>query len=407
MDPNTIEQFKSITNCDDHVAKFFLESAGGDVEAAITNYFNSGGSMNAPSDSDDLYGNDDDGDVNMTPQATPITSVPSGGRTLGGSGVPSTNYVPPQSTTSSTTAKKPTPSYGGGRKIASVRDFNSGDDDKPNSKDNKYYAGGSRTSGQQIIGGNGSDDDDDDHFADKIFKAAQERGAKTKSEHDDEQRRNKPTFEGSGRRLGNTEQSSSLIPSEQKRKEKEVTITFWHDGFTVDDGPLRGYDDPQNQQFMDAINKGFAPRELAEPGVDIAVNLINRKTDKYTEQPKNFKAFVGSGRSLGAQSSSSASSSSSSSTVTKPTTSTPTLKFEVDPNQPTTSLQIRLADGGRLVGKFNLNHTIGHIRQFIRNSKPSGDFDIMTQFPNKVLTDDHLTIEEAGLKGAAIIQKMK
>ena len=37
----------------------------------------------------------------------------------------------------------------------------------------------------------------------------------------------------------------------------------------------------------------------------------------------------------------------------------------LDPTQPTTTVQIRLADGTRLVSKFNHTHTVNDIRQFI------------------------------------------
>lgn len=42
-----------------------------------------------------------------------------------------------------------------------------------------------------------------------------------------------------------------------------------------------------------------------------------------------------------------------------------TEKLNVDASQPTTSIQIRLADGSRLSGRFNLSHTIDDIRTFI------------------------------------------
>jgi len=40
-------------------------------------------------------------------------------------------------------------------------------------------------------------------------------------------------------------------------------------------------------------------------------------------------------------------------------------KFEVDQTKPTTSVQIRLADGTRMVCRMNLTHTVGDIRNFI------------------------------------------
>jgi len=35
------------------------------------------------------------------------------------------------------------------------------------------------------------------------------------------------------------------------------TLTFYKNGFTVDDGPLREFKDPQNKAFLSNINKGY------------------------------------------------------------------------------------------------------------------------------------------------------
>ena len=37
----------------------------------------------------------------------------------------------------------------------------------------------------------------------------------------------------------------------------------------------------------------------------------------------------------------------------------------INPEEPTTTLQIRLADGKRLVSKFNHSHTVNDVRNFI------------------------------------------
>lgn len=34
-------------------------------------------------------------------------------------------------------------------------------------------------------------------------------------------------------------------------------ITFWRDGFSVEDGPLMRYDEPANAQLLDEINTGY------------------------------------------------------------------------------------------------------------------------------------------------------
>ncbi len=45
----------------------------------------------------------------------------------------------------------------------------------------------------------------------------------------------------------------------------------------------------------------------------------------------------------------------------------PALTWEgADESQPTTSIQLRLADGSRMVAKFNLSHTVGDIRRWGR-----------------------------------------
>ena len=35
-------------------------------------------------------------------------------------------------------------------------------------------------------------------------------------------------------------------------------LTFWRDGFSVEDGPLMRYDDPNNAQILEEINSGYS-----------------------------------------------------------------------------------------------------------------------------------------------------
>ena len=34
-------------------------------------------------------------------------------------------------------------------------------------------------------------------------------------------------------------------------------LTFWRDGFSVEDGPLMRYDDPNNAQILEEIKSGY------------------------------------------------------------------------------------------------------------------------------------------------------
>jgi len=42
----------------------------------------------------------------------------------------------------------------------------------------------------------------------------------------------------------------------------DVKVTLWANGFQVDDGELRSYDDPANKDFMKDLNEGYVPKEL-------------------------------------------------------------------------------------------------------------------------------------------------
>lgn len=35
-----------------------------------------------------------------------------------------------------------------------------------------------------------------------------------------------------------------------------MVLKMWQNGFSVDDGPLRGYDDEANREFLDSIRRG-------------------------------------------------------------------------------------------------------------------------------------------------------
>lgn len=90
------------------------------------------------------------------------------------------------------------------------------------------------------------------------------------------------------------------------------------------------------------------------------------------------------------------------------TAATPSEGLVVDDSLPSTSIQIRLADGSRIVTHFNLHHTVNDIHAFIDASRPGTARNYQLQmmgFPPKVLADQAQTIEQAGLANSVIIQK--
>lgn len=70
-------------------------------------------------------------------------------------------------------------------------------------------------------------------------------------------------FSGGGHTLGSDDVESTFIPDPHAAPAAatdEIAIrhlTFWRDGFTVEDGPLMRYDDPANEETLRAIDQGY------------------------------------------------------------------------------------------------------------------------------------------------------
>ena len=73
-----------------------------------------------------------------------------------------------------------------------------------------------------------------------------------------------------------------------------------------------------------------------------------------------------------------------------------------------TTLQVRLADGGRLVVKLNHTNTVNDLRRYIQLVRPEfTTFSLHTTFPNKELTNDEATLKDADVLGAAVLMRSK
>ncbi|KAJ7734334.1 ubiquitin-related domain-containing protein [Mycena maculata] len=166
------------------------------------------------------------------------------------------------------------------------------------------------------------------------------------------------------------------------------------------------YDDPANADVLAAINAGHAPPSILDvlPGQRVDVQVTKRTDEDYP--PPKPKPFQGSGHRLGAPVP--AARPAASSSAAQPERASINTRFEVDQSLPTTSVQVRLADGTRLVCRMNLTHTVLDLRNFINASRPENltrPYSIGTTFPNRTLDDNAATIESAGLKNSVIVQR--
>ena len=80
--------------------------------------------------------------------------------------------------------------------------------------------------------------------ADEIFNQAKQSAVDRPTEHT---RKSSKSFTGTGRLLSGETVSSAPHPPEIITH----TITLWRNGFSIDDGPLRRLDDPQNAPFLE------------------------------------------------------------------------------------------------------------------------------------------------------------
>ncbi|KAF5347729.1 hypothetical protein D9756_010227 [Leucocoprinus leucothites] len=312
------------------------------------------------------------------------------------------------------------------------RDEQSGDDE--NDKRENWFAGGER-SGISVQNPNRQRDSPfaaggGDLVRELLRRAAEGGGAAPQEPQSSGGFR---VFSGGGHTLGSDEVDSSYIPDPNAPAEEEVvtrTITLWQDGFQIEDGDLMRFDDPNNAQIIADLNAGTAPLHLlnVRPGQPVELRINPRQQEPYSP-PQGVRAFRGSGHRLGAPVPEPAAGSSSNAmpgsfppaatAAAAPSSSPPshsqgadrpnmTTRFEVDQSKPTTSIQVRLADGTRIVCRMNLSHTVGDIRNFINASRPenvSRPYTIGTTFPNRILDDDTATIESAGLVNSVVVQR--
>lgn len=135
----------------------------------------------------------------------------------------------------------------------------------------------------------------------------------------------------------------------------------------------------------------------------------------YAEQPRVRRPFEGRGNRLGSPSPAAGSSSSQTPAAASPAlpaAAPPTAtapQIQVSDSEPTTTLQIRLADGTRIRSRFNQSHTVGDIYVAVNAASRESSqrpYVLQTAFPSvKDLTDKTVTLKDAGLLQCAIMQK--
>lgn len=184
--------------------------------------------------------------------------------------------------------------------LSKKREEGSGGSSSDEEGQQAFYAGGSeRGSGQQILGPNDKKRNPNELIA-EMFKAAREAGAQVLDRPEDipsgsnsSSRRPNRVFSGAGHTLGTTATAAAAAtaqPSQTSSTASGLTgrttpeqcfrkLKMWRNGFSVDEGELRSYQDPANAEFLACIQRGEVPRELiaAAKGGEVNLNMEDHR----------------------------------------------------------------------------------------------------------------------------------
>lgn len=223
------------------------------------------------------------------------------------------------------------------------------------------------------------------------------------------------SFRGTGQTLGGEGVESRSIPDprgplpgssrqSQSSQVQERTLHLWRDGFSIDDGELRRFDDPANADALQMIQQGRAPVHLMNIRYDEPIDVkLQQHDENWRPVPKVYKPFSGEGRRLGSPMPGDGSGAAapapapSSAPATAPAAASATAppSTQVDASQPTVMIRIQMPDGTRLPARFNATQTIDDIYAFVVRASPelrAGGWVLATTFPNKDHTDKSLVL---------------
>jgi len=368
-----LAQFQSITGCDAERARFYLESSNWQPDLAMASFY------------------ENDGDMEVGGDEAPVAAAD----------------PPPAAAAPAAAAGK--------INIVGGNDEDSDDDDEDQQA---FFAGGSSHSGNVILGPKKKKMNNVGDF----FKAFKEAGAVPvdPSEEGESSSSNKvKAFSGGGFRLGSDETPSAKVGDAQASasaaagpEPKKFVLKMWKDGFSLDDGDIRAYNDPQHREFLASVLKGQIPDELVKEakGGEVHVDMEDHRQEEFVKPKVKAKPFTGTGNVLGSIAPSVAAPAANPTLDPAAAEKSAQQKVNFNDANPVANIQVRLADGSRLIVKLNHDHTVSDLRKYINTARPQYDgvnYNLMTTFPNKELTDDSATISGAGLLGAAVLQRLK
>ncbi|KAJ0116981.1 hypothetical protein N8I77_008849 [Diaporthe amygdali] len=399
-----VMQFCELTGASADRAAQYLEASSWNISTAVGSFF---------ADDDDETA----GDAGPSSQPAPEPAY-SGPRTLDGRPAPQ-SALPSSSSASKKPAKKKglatLSSLGGGSGHDHDDDDDDEEEDDPTDRrgPRDLFAGGEK-SGLAVQDPSRNAADPQNVIKDILAKA-KANAKRAPSEEETPGPSRSSNFRGSGTTVGGEGTESRTIPDPSgprapPRPSEELpvvtrTLHLWRDGFSIEDGPLRRYDDPEHAMDLQMIRTGRAPLHLmeVEHGQRCDVRLQQHEED-WHQLPRIYKPFGGQGRRLGSPVPGDGNTAPvATQTTAAPATSSaqpaagPAPIADLDSSQPTVAIRFQMPDGSRLPARFNLSHTIGDLYQFARSaSSDTRDraFIVQSTFPSKDYTDHSQKLED-------------
>ncbi|ANQ05754.1 Uncharacterized protein PCOAH_00001270 [Plasmodium coatneyi] len=222
----------------------------------------------------------------------------------------------------------------------------------------------------------------------------------------DEKKKQGTRGQNSGLEVENSD--DDMVPSffTSKLPENCRRITLYKNGFIVDDGEFRDLEIEENKKFMQNIEAGILPKELAGKDKTMNVALKDKSNQVYTKEKveTTSSTYKGQGVKLGSSSTPSV----SGEEIKKLAASAPTdiKNIHVDDSKPITTLHVRLYNGKKVSQKFNYDHTVEDLFQFVYSYTPV-NFSLFFDFPlKKIERSDQTTLQDAKLIDMLITQKL-
>lgn len=207
-------------------------------------------------------------------------------------------------------------------------------------------------------------------------------------------------FDSIVQRAAQTEPSSST--SSGTAGGGEFRITLYRNGFTVNDGPLRSPEDPNNVRFLRELDQGLVPDELRRASNvsadELDVHLVDKREEDYV--PPAYVAFSG-GSSLGSVRSDGA-------LLFQPSSLRSVPLESAETGDSLTNVQVRTSTGQRLKIRISTSASLQQLAALVlRDLRTEQAFTLSAGFPPKEFTETEMTqtVAEAKLQNAVVTLK--